>query len=69
MSGVRLIGIVVAIVGAVLLYFGLTASDSLVDQASKTFTGRFTQETMVYIGVGLATLIGGGLAALVGARR
>jgi Protein of unknown function (DUF3185) len=69
MSGVRLIGIVVAIVGAVLLYFGLTASDSLVDQASKTFTGRFTQETMVYIGVGLAALIGGGLAALVGARR
>ena len=69
MSGRRVIGIVLAVVGVVLLYFGLTASDSLVDQASKTFTGRFTQQTMIYITLGLVALVGGGLTALGAGRR
>jgi len=68
MSGRRVIGIVLAVVGLVLLYFGITASDSLVDQASKTFTGRFTQQTMIYIILGVVALVGGGLTAL-SARR
>ena len=68
MNGLRVVGIVIAVVGVVLLYFGLTASDSLVDQASKTFTGRFTQETMAYIVIGIVALVGGGLAAVT-ARR
>jgi len=68
MSGRSVIGIVLAAVGVVLLYFGITASDSLVDQASKTFTGRFTQQTMIYIILGVAALVGGGLTAL-SARR
>jgi drug/metabolite transporter (DMT)-like permease len=69
MSGRRVIGIVLAVVGVVLLYFGLTASDSLVDQASKTFTGRFTQQTMIYIILGIVALVGGGLTALSAGRR
>jgi drug/metabolite transporter (DMT)-like permease len=69
MSGRRVIGIVLAVVGIVLLYFGLTASDSLVDQASKTFTGRFTQQTMIYIILGIVALVGGGLTALSAGRR
>jgi hypothetical protein len=68
MSGIRVIGIVVAIIGAVVLYFGLSASHSLVDQASETLTGRYTQDTMIYIIVGIVALLGGGLTALV-ARR
>jgi hypothetical protein len=68
MSGRSVIGIVLAAVGVVLLYFGIIASDSLVDQASKTFTGRFTQQTMIYIILGVAALVGGGLTAL-SARR
>ena len=68
MSGRSVIGIVLAAVGVVLLYFGITASDSLVDQASKTFTGRFTQQTMIYIILGVVALVGGGLTAL-SARR
>jgi hypothetical protein len=69
MSGMRVIGIVLAVVGVVLLFFGITASDSLVDQASKTFTGRFTQQTMLYIIVGIVLLVGGGLTALSAGRR
>jgi drug/metabolite transporter (DMT)-like permease len=65
----RVIGIVLAVVGVVLLFFGITASDSLVDQASKTFPGRFTQQTMLYIIVGIVLLVGGGLTALSARRR
>ena len=68
MSGIRVLGIVLAVVGAVILVVGLNASHSLVDQASQTFIGRYTQGTMTYIIVGLAALVGGGLMALVGRR-
>jgi drug/metabolite transporter (DMT)-like permease len=68
MSGIRVLGIVLAVVGAVILAVGLNASHSLVDQASQTFIGRYTQGTMAYIIIGLAALVGGGLMALVGRR-
>ncbi|HJT06373.1 MAG TPA: DUF3185 family protein [Stellaceae bacterium] len=68
MSGIRVLGIVLAVVGAVILVVGLNASHSLVDQASQTFIGRYTQGTMAYILIGLAALVGGGLMALVGRR-
>jgi hypothetical protein len=68
MSGVRVLGIVLAVVGAVILAFGLSASHSLVDQASQTFIGRYTQGTMAYIVIGLAALVAGALIALAGRR-
>ena len=68
MSGIRVLGIVLAVVGAVILVVGLNASHSLVDQASQTFIGRYTQGTMAYVIIGLAALVGGGLMALVGRR-
>ena len=61
-------GIVVAILGAVMLYFGVSGSRSFVDQDSQTPTGRYTQETMTYIIIGIIALVGGGLTAPV-ARR
>lgn len=68
MNGIRILGIVVAVVGAVLLALGLNASHSLADQASQTFLGRYTHDTMTYIIIGIAALVGGGLTALA-ARR
>jgi drug/metabolite transporter (DMT)-like permease len=68
MSGIRIVGIVIAVVGAVLLALGLNASHSLADQASQTFFGRYTHDTMTYIVIGIAALVGGGLTALVGHR-
>lgn len=68
MSGIRILGIVVAVLGAVILAFGLNASHSFLDQASQSFLGRYTHETMTYIVVGIAALVGGGLTALVGRR-
>jgi uncharacterized membrane protein len=54
----RIVGIVLIVVGVVLLVVGFNASESLADQVNKTFTGRFTQETMWYIigGIASATL-------------
>ena len=59
MSQNRIIGIVLLVVGVVVLVIGMNASHSVGDQVSKTFTGRFTKETMWY-------LIGRGAAALFG---
>lgn len=68
MSPIRILGIIVAVVGAVLLYFGLNNSHSLVDQASHTLVGRYTDQTMTYIIIGIVALVGGALT-VVAARR
>lgn len=56
-----LLGIAVLILGAVLLGFGYHFSQAPVDQISNTLTGRFTDNTMWYIIVGIAMMVGGGL--------
>jgi drug/metabolite transporter (DMT)-like permease len=68
MSCIRILGIVIAVVGAVVLVLGLNASHSLADQASQTFLGRYTHDTTTYIIIGIAALVAGGLTALA-ARR
>jgi uncharacterized membrane protein len=59
MNSTRILGIVLLVAGLVALYFGWQASESIVDQAHETLTGRFTGETMWYF-------IGGGVAAVAG---
>lgn len=58
MSTQRIVGIVLLVVGVILLIIGANASDSLADQFSKTFTGKWTDNTAWYIygGIGLALL-------------
>jgi NO-binding membrane sensor protein with MHYT domain len=68
MSGNRIIGIVMLAVGIVLLIFGMNASHAPVDQITETFTGRYTQTTMIYLIVGIVAVIAGGLLALSGRR-
>lgn len=52
-------GIVLLIWGVALLAFGFNAADAPLEQVNEALTGRYTEETMVY-------LIGGGLSLLVG---
>jgi hypothetical protein len=59
MSMQRIMGIVLLVVGVVFLIIGMNASHSAADQLSKTFTGRFTQQTAWCV-------FGGGTAALLG---
>lgn len=69
MSTQRIVGIVLLVVGVVLLVIGLNASDSIGDQISKTFTGKFTDSTAWYMYGGLAMTILGGLLAAIGGKR
>ena len=63
-----ILGVAVLVIGAVLLGFGYHFSQAPVDQISNSLTGRFTDNTMWYIAVGVAMMIGGGLLAASGKR-
>jgi hypothetical protein len=47
----------ILVVGVVLLCVGLNASNSVADQLSNSFTGRFTHETAKYIFGGLTVAL------------
>ena len=55
----RIVGVVLLVVGAALLSFGLQATDAPLEQARETLTGDYSDRTMMY-------LIGGGAAAVAG---
>lgn len=60
MGSNKLIGVVLLVVGVLLLYFGYSASQSVGDQVSETFTGQFTDETMWFLVGGAAAVAAGG---------
>ena len=68
MSPYRIIGVVVLVVGIVLLVIGLNASNSLADQVSDTFIGRFTKATTWYIIGGIAAGVLGLIMVAFGGR-
>lgn len=55
----KLIGIVLLVVGAIALYFGLTATTAPMEEVSEALTGRYSDQTMFY-------LIGGAVAGVAG---
>jgi len=59
MNNSKLIGIVLLALGAILLYFGINATESAGEEISEALTGKYSDETMMY-------LIGGGVAAVAG---
>ena len=59
MGNKKIIAIVLLVLGAALLYFGFTASQSVTEEIGEAFTGKYSDETMGYI-------IGGGVAAVAG---
>jgi Protein of unknown function (DUF3185) len=60
----RALAVLLLILGVVLLIFGINASDAPMDRISESFTGKFTDSTMLYLLLGIAGIaIGGGLLA------
>ena len=59
-STARLAGLVLIVVGGILLYFGYNASETAIESVTETVTGRFSDQTTLYI-------IGGAACAVVGA--
>jgi len=66
---IRIIGLVLLAVGVTLLVFGYNASQSVGEQIVEGVTGRFTQQTMMYLIGGIAAIVGGAALALWGGRR
>lgn len=64
----RIFGAALLAIGVVLLVFAYRASSAPLDQVSNALTGRFTDQTMWYLLLGVAGVIGGGLLFLRGAR-
>jgi uncharacterized protein (DUF697 family) len=65
----RIIGLVLLAVGVTLLIFGYNASQSVGEQIVEGVTGRFTQQTMMYLIGGIAAIVGGAGLAIWGGRR
>lgn len=64
MQDKKLLGVILIVAGAVLLYFGFNASQSLGDQLTETLTGRFTEQTMLMIVAGAVAVAAGAYLAL-----
>jgi drug/metabolite transporter (DMT)-like permease len=65
----RIIGFVVLAIGVALLGVAFNSTNAPMEQLSETITGRYSNETMWYFGIGIAAVIGGGLLAAFGNRN
>ncbi|MCG5539705.1 MULTISPECIES: DUF3185 family protein [unclassified Halorhodospira] len=68
MHGYQILGIILLVAAAALLYFGYAASQGVGEQVHKTFTGRFTDATTWYFAFGIAAAIGGLVMLKLGVR-
>jgi hypothetical protein len=64
----KILGLVLLVVGAVLLYFGAQATDAPLEQARERLTGDYSDQTMLYLICGSAIAIGGIALLLTGKR-
>lgn len=63
MGNQKLVGIVLIVVGVLLLFFGWQASQSVAEQLTKTFTGRFSDDTTFLLIGGAAAIVAGAFLA------
>lgn len=59
----RIMGLTIFCVGIILLLFGFTATQTLLESIVKWFAGYYTEHTMIVLIAGMAMAIGGGLLA------
>lgn len=55
----KILALVLIVVGVILLFFAYQSSQSLGDQITEAFTGRFTDSTIWYLIFGTASVVGG----------
>jgi len=65
----RIVGIALLALGVVMLVFGFTATDALVERAAKTVTGRYSDQTMFLIIGGIVSAVVGLGLTIFGGRR
>jgi hypothetical protein len=69
MGPARIIGIALLALGIVLLVFGLTATNSVMERVLKNVTGEYTNQTMWYIIGGVVCAVVGVALTFAGGRR
>ena len=69
MSMNRILGFMALVIGGALLMVAYNSSNAPIDQLSTTLTGRYSNETMLFFGFGMAAAVGGGLLAFFGGRK
>jgi drug/metabolite transporter (DMT)-like permease len=69
MDNKKIIGIVLIVVGAILLYFGYQATGAPLEHATKTLTGGYSNQTTLYLICGAVAAIGGIALLVLGSRR
>jgi hypothetical protein len=69
MGNKRVLAVVLLVVGALLLYFGLQASDAPLEQARESITGDYSDQTMLYIVGGAAAAVAGLALLILGGKR
>ena len=68
MGNKKVLGLVLLVVGAVLLYFGFQAADAPLEQARESLTGDYSDQTMLYLICGAAAAVGGVALLFLGKR-
>ncbi|QEW07521.1 DUF3185 family protein [Nitrincola iocasae] len=62
MTSNKILALVLLVVGLILLFFAYQSSQGLDDQVSEAVTGNFTDSTIWFLIIGIAsTLVGAGL--------
>lgn len=64
----QIAGAAALVVGAVLLWFAYNASQAPVEEVTEAVTGRYSDQTIWYLVLGIIGVVGGGLLLLVGRR-
>jgi LPXTG-motif cell wall-anchored protein len=65
----QILGAVALVIGLVLIGVAYHASNAPMDQVSNAITGRFTDQTMWYLILGIAAAVGGVLLVAFGRRK
>lgn len=69
MSPQRILGVVLLVVGLILLYFGLNATESVGESVSEGLTGKYSDKTTWYIVGGAAAAVAGLVLGFFGGRK
>jgi TRAP-type C4-dicarboxylate transport system permease small subunit len=68
MHPVKILGLVLLVAGAGLLWFGWQSTEAVTEQIAETLTGRYSDETLAML-IGGAVGVVAGLALLFSRRR
>ena len=55
----KLIGLALLVLGGIALYFGFNAANAPMEELTEAVTGRYSDETMLYLAVGAVAGIAG----------